>query len=275
MSNDRFREMGFAIILVLTGYSSDVSAAPKELHKCTTIAESGSYVLSRNLEASGDCLVIAASFVTIDFAGFTISGNGTGACVKDQNIPSVIVVRNGMVTNCQSGIDLHNSTDSLVEHMLVIRNGSGVGIAVNTRSAVVENIVNVNGGDGIGVSNGVARGNVVWSNGGKGIGTGGSSTVIGNTVAENQGDGIAVGGGTIISENVSNNNQGFGILAGWACGQCGGSTVTSNTVVSNFGMAGLSVVCPSNIIGNTAQGNTGPDIVTDSGCNRVNNLPSP
>jgi hypothetical protein len=165
MSNLRFREVGFAIILVLTGYSSDVSAAPKEVHNCTTIAEPGSYVLSRNLDASGDCLVVAVSFVTIDFAGFTISGNGTGACIKDQNIPSVIVVRNGMVTNCQSGIDLHNSTDSLVEHMLVVRNGNGVGIAVNTKSAVVENIVNVNGGDGIGVSNGVARGNVVWSNG--------------------------------------------------------------------------------------------------------------
>jgi hypothetical protein len=45
------------------------------LRKCQTISQPGSYELTDNLTTNGDCLVITADFVTIDLAGFTITGN--------------------------------------------------------------------------------------------------------------------------------------------------------------------------------------------------------
>ena len=46
------------------------------ISKCTKITKPGSYVLTRNLTARGDCLVVAASFVTLDLGGFVITGEG-------------------------------------------------------------------------------------------------------------------------------------------------------------------------------------------------------
>ena len=52
---------------------------PTEIEKCQTIEKPGSYKLVNNLTATGDCLVITTDFVTIDLAGFLISGSGTGS----------------------------------------------------------------------------------------------------------------------------------------------------------------------------------------------------
>ena len=51
---------------------------PTEIDKCQTISQSGSYKLVNNLTFNGPsgsaCLSITANFVTIDLAGFTITG---------------------------------------------------------------------------------------------------------------------------------------------------------------------------------------------------------
>ena len=50
-------------------------AQPTTITACQTISQPGAYVLAANLSnAEGSCLVITASFVTIDLQGFTISG---------------------------------------------------------------------------------------------------------------------------------------------------------------------------------------------------------
>ena len=49
-----------------------------QINKCTTITKPGFYVLTRNLTATGDCLVVAANFVTIDLGGWVITGSGLG-----------------------------------------------------------------------------------------------------------------------------------------------------------------------------------------------------
>src|SRR5215813_12775747 len=55
---------------------------PIEIEKCQTISKPGSYVLVKNLVSTGgNCLVLAADHITIGLAGFSISGNGTGAGV--------------------------------------------------------------------------------------------------------------------------------------------------------------------------------------------------
>jgi len=54
---------------------------PLPIKACQTISQPGSYELANNLTATGDCLVIAASFVTIDLAGFSISTTN-GAAIR-------------------------------------------------------------------------------------------------------------------------------------------------------------------------------------------------
>ena len=47
-----------------------------QINKCTKITKPGFYVLTRNLTATGDCLVVAANFVTIDLGGWVITSTG-------------------------------------------------------------------------------------------------------------------------------------------------------------------------------------------------------
>jgi hypothetical protein len=58
---------------------------PTEIEKCQTINQPGSYKLVKNLATtSGNCIVIAVDNVTIDLAGFSITGGAgiTGAGVS-------------------------------------------------------------------------------------------------------------------------------------------------------------------------------------------------
>jgi hypothetical protein len=71
---------------------------PTEIEKCQTISKPGSYKLINNLKAgnNADCLVITASFVTIDLAGFTITGRGspTGEGIRTTALsPGQLVVQ--------------------------------------------------------------------------------------------------------------------------------------------------------------------------------------
>jgi hypothetical protein len=53
---------------------------PREIEKCRRIDQAGSYRLVNDLTFSpttGTCLTITADFVTIDLAGFTITGTGS------------------------------------------------------------------------------------------------------------------------------------------------------------------------------------------------------
>jgi hypothetical protein len=69
-----------AIVLVPRGGAQAQDGreeGPIEIDKCQTISQPGSYKLVKNLTfqgSSGACLMITASGVTLDLAGFTISG---------------------------------------------------------------------------------------------------------------------------------------------------------------------------------------------------------
>ena len=51
-----------------------VAAIRAKTAKCGTITDSGSYAVKKNLVAEGDCIVVAADYVTIDLGGFTLTG---------------------------------------------------------------------------------------------------------------------------------------------------------------------------------------------------------
>ena len=72
----------FTILLAfgatLLEFGRGTQAAPIPIRECQTISLPGSYVLERNLTTAGDCLVINASFVTVDLNGFSITGSPRG-----------------------------------------------------------------------------------------------------------------------------------------------------------------------------------------------------
>ena len=70
--------------------SSPSFAAPKVLNNCQTIVEPGAYVVGKNIAASGDCFVIAADNVNLDFDGFVLTGNGTGSALGIAYPPALL-----------------------------------------------------------------------------------------------------------------------------------------------------------------------------------------
>ena len=168
---------------------------PTPIKRCQTIDQPGSYVLVKNLTATGDCLVITASFVTIDLAGFAIFGPGiagqpAGVVAAQPNVDD-IAVRNGSISGFYAGIHLV-SRSSVVEEVRASSNG-GAGIVAN---GIVRNNTAVNNSfTGIAAS-GVVTGNFAGDNG-TGFNVGADSpsipsTVIGNTATGNRNAGFSV-----------------------------------------------------------------------------------
>jgi parallel beta-helix repeat protein len=172
----------------------------------TEIAAPGSYVLVTNLIAAGDCILVAADFVTIDLAGFLLNGNGTGSGILAFGTPQSprlgIAVRNGAITGFTNGIFLFLADGAMIEGVRAIDNRNN-GIFVGNDSAVSGNIALRNRGD-------------------FGIFAGSDSRVSGNVARENAGIGINTGSGTIVTDNTARSN-GRGIF-----------TLGSNTVSGNM-----------------------------------------
>ena len=98
----------FPIALGAILFASTAGARePTPIKACQTISQPGSYELANNLTANGDCLVITADFVTIDLAGFAISGTGGPGftAISGGNVEG-ITVRNGSISGFSTGVDL-------------------------------------------------------------------------------------------------------------------------------------------------------------------------
>jgi putative cofactor-binding repeat protein len=206
----------FTLLLALSlgAYLPEAAADPARISMCQKITRSGSYELARNLTATGNCIVLAADYVTVDLGGFTITGNGTGIGVSTDQLGSRrgYVVRHGMVANFNRGVDLGNAVDAVIEGIYA-SDSAEVGIYAGYSSIVTGNIVRGSGEVGIEALDGsVVRGNTV------------NGTKKGPL---NLGNGIVVNGGTVVSGNTSDFNAGHGIHV--TCP----SNVMGNTVVQN------------------------------------------
>jgi hypothetical protein len=228
---------------------------PIEIEKCQTISQPGSYKLVNDLTFSGTtssggtigtCLTITASFVTIDLAGFTITGPGFGKIIinfstaiaaqsSSSNLAG-IAVRNGSISGFGNGVALSSADGSIVEGLRVFGGcpcfGPGTGIDAN----------------------GIVRGN----------------TVVGFASAPSVG-GVGISATGIVTGNFVDNNR----VAGITVGQ--GSTVIGNTSARTDGGIGLDigVTCPSNVTDNTALalgGGVGRIVLSGAGCNTTNNV---
>lgn len=168
--------------------------AATDINTCLTISTPGSYRVTKNLTANGNCIVISTSFVTIELDGHTLTGNGTGfgisasSTTSFNNAHQAIKIRNGIITNFQVGINFFTSAarSVVVEETIVVAN-KGIGIAVDRGATVRGNTVSGNGDRGIVAKSSLVIENNVSQNGTFGIDVACPSNVIGNiSILNNQ-----------------------------------------------------------------------------------------
>jgi hypothetical protein len=182
---------------------------PTKIKTCQTISQPGPYELADNLVATGggNCLVIAADFVTIDLAGFMISGgprSGTGILVPPTSGQlHGIVVRNGSISGVATGVDLRLADGSIVEG-LRLAGGGGLIAAINATGIVKGNTVSEWNGAGIDATGVVTGNSVTGTIAGLEIGQG--STAIGNSVTRNSDFGIIARCPSNLTDNTAIDN---------------------------------------------------------------------
>ena len=223
------------LVIGLAVYASQATAQGK-IEKCGPITSPGSYVLTKNLKAFGDCLKVEADFVTIDLNGFLIEaisarGSSPGLGIFDVRFTGIdvprdgVTVRNGTIKGFLGGISLFGQF-ARIEGVRVL-DSRQEGISVRGFSIVRDNIVARSGSAGISASaGGVVVGNVATGNGHAGIAVSLASTVVNNTSTENEVDGI-------------------------------------------------SGLCPGVVLGNTAVGNATDIALVGDDCTTVHNSPPP
>jgi len=210
--------------------SSPSFAAPKVLNNCQTIVEPGAYVVGKNIAASGDCFVIAADNVNLDFDGFVLTGNGTGSALVEQLAVGRrgLNIRNGVVTGFANGMFMLNSSAMVIDRMQFTNNSSAGVQAGDT--VTVSNSQVLDNGFGISLGQRAAVANcTVNNNAGTGIALNIGSTATGNAVGRNGGSGIFMAEGGLVANTVSRNNAQAGVMM-----DCPG-TVVSSTVSNNLG----------------------------------------
>lgn len=157
-----------------------------------------SCTLNGHMASQGDCLTVTVNNVTIDGAGYSITGDKTGIGVGTQ-FHDNLTVRNLSLKNFFRGISLNNSKGSLVENCTITDNeGPGVWVKGHTQNSTVRNnTFHQNDGTAIRVdesTNNIIEGNTITGNT-RGIylradSTG--NTVRNNTVNDNLFNGIVV-----------------------------------------------------------------------------------
>ena len=216
--------------------------ASTKIKQCQGIDQPGSYKLVCNLRATGDCLVITTEGVTIDLAGFAMTGDGTGTAIKGVQaragtIPQLrTVVRNGDISNFAEATNL----SGIVEGLRITSNHNGILVGVGI---VRGNTVQFNASVGIELADGIVTDNVVVGNQ-TGISVQEAAVITGNSVQGNE-----------IGVDVT------GI----------GSTLIGNIVDGNSKI-GLRVSCPSNVTNNTAVGNGTNLVLSNATCRNEGNV---
>lgn len=168
-------------------------AAPTPISACGAISSPGSYVLTNNLTASGDCLRIRADDVTLDMDGFTMFGDGSGNAITVD--ATRFTVRNGSMIKFGVGI-------GLLSYSLLDVPGN-----------VIERVrISNMAGWGVGGGSATVRDSVFTGNGNTAMGLNEGSLVTGNRVVGNKA-GIAVAQGSVVSGNVVHSNGNSGIVA--------------------------------------------------------------
>jgi hypothetical protein len=251
----------FAIFLIV-GLCARASAASTPVSSCGTLSQAGNYVLTKNLTAIGDCLVIAAPNVAIDLNGKTVTGSGSGFGITDDGgVRNFSIIANGKIHNFNTGIFLGNSGEGTISNVDSSKNiGDGIFIdeCCNTLDAVT---ASNNGGIGIEIQSDDSSLSNIQANGNAEGGISISeccNTLVGSTVTNNNNTGVSMEGccSFVISSKIQKNSS-----AGLVVTDQHNGVIKSNT--SNNGGDGMSLSEVDKVTASKANGNAGNGIDFD------------
>jgi parallel beta-helix repeat protein len=275
-----------ALLLLGIGAIAPAAHAAGTISACpTTITSGGKWTVATNLTAAAgvNCITITVDRVVIDLQGYTITGSGFSSGVIANGAHNNIIVANGTIIGFNQAINL-STNYTTVSHVTVMNTGySGIDI-LGDYAVVADSQANSNGTYGIyfqgnyntvyntpannngqyGIaflqssSNNTVSDSPAYGNGVDGMVFAGSNNTVVNSQAVGNGQhgmNFSVGGNTI-TDSQANNNKADGILIG------GSENLLTGNVANSNGSIGISVVCPSNLYGNIANGNPGGNIVT-------------
>jgi nitrous oxidase accessory protein NosD len=204
--------------------------------RARVISNPGAYEVRRNFSAdeSGDALVIAASNVTVNLAGHTLSGKGATEGVGIRIMPGVSNVRvfGGALTGFGVGVQVEGASNVRVEDLQISGGDLGgpppgqVGVLlVNARAVVVERNVVTGTFLGVFVRGSGSGGNRIASN----TLTGGAAGQLGICYnPDGSGNDIGPSGDLVYNNLVSRFVLGIQTSAGTA-----GNVFTENTIAAS------------------------------------------
>ncbi len=138
---------------ILRFNTSAFSSYAGDLSPCANITES--FTLTKNEIANETCMIIAASNVTINGAGYSLTGNGTGIGIES-NGRSNITIKNIVIVNFSTGISLGKAYNATVVNSTINLSATLLGVAgiafngsVNNSNISNNTIVLEGLGDGI------------------------------------------------------------------------------------------------------------------------------
>jgi hypothetical protein len=215
------------------------------------------YKLTADLTScGGPCLVVTGDRITIDMQNHAITGCGGArtAAISDQGaVHDLIVVKNGAVSEFDTGLSL--GTSSRVSVIGVEASSNGLGILVGPKALVKSSVARNNNTRGISAGE---RSQIQQSdasdNGQVGIAAGGHTLVTMSSANNNGAVGILAGDRATISFNTANNNGNVGIFAAvQGLVFLNPNLVTQNTAMGN-GLYDFFLSCPSDVTFNTSSG---------------------
>jgi hypothetical protein len=164
------------------------------------------------------CLVITASIVSIDLAGFNIGGGPfVQTAIFAEGKLHGIAVRNGSISNgVGNGVDLSSADGSIVEGLRVEVTGPGSAPGISANGIIKNNTVTGSRGTGISAT-GIVTGNYAFGNRIFNIEAGQGSTVIGNTTTGSEISGIVVACPSNVTDNTATGSSQNLVLNGEGC----------------------------------------------------------
>ena len=218
-------------------------------------ADNITYILTGNITATADGIVIKRNNTILNGAGYTVTGSGNGISLSGS---SNVTVRNTIIENFSTGIYLGSSSNNTLSGNDVTANGMGIELDFSSGNTLSGNNFTNSYGYGIWLyysSNCTLSGNNVANNVYGILGSSSdNNTISGNNVTANTYIGILLGSSsnnTLSGNNVATNRQ-----EGIYLDSSSNDTLPGNNVANNF--VGIYLDSSSNnaLSGNNVTNNT-------------------
>lgn len=233
---------------------------------CRTLDKAGeTYIVTADIGAEDDCLVVTADRITIDLGGHTITGPDGNRAVLGAGV-TLTVVKNGTISAFQTAIDLQTSSRSTIRNVTIAHNGRAIRGGPNT--LVKDCTVRFSGDPAIDLGDGgQVEGCLIESNFEGGVRGGARMLVTRNTIKNNSGPAIRVEASATVTYNTVTTNE-VGIIVG-------PRSLVSGNIANGSDDTDIRADCPSTITNNDTTGNPESIEVNGAGCFRKGNTPAP